>query len=304
METSPVISFVLPAYKPQYLEQAIRSIISQTYEAWELVVVDDCSPYDLHSIVNSFHDSRIRYYRNSSNIGGKNLVRQWNLSSSYATGEWLVLASDDDIYGNSFCSEIIRLAQAHPTIDLIRSRVRLIGDAAKENWEDGLFPETANRNEFICNWVDNKAFVCIGNYAWRRSGLLKIGGFIDFPCAFYSDVATPIAMSENGVANTDQALFSFRLSDIHLSKEGNHTIERIQAVSLFYDWLGTLDSLPVNKGFIHKKCIFDYFNQSIKYVPLRQLYRHIAQCTLANHFERIKLVLRWFKYRVCGKYVR
>ena len=50
----PLFSFVLPAYKAQFLQEAVASILNQTYQNLELVIVDDASPEDLKSIVNMF----------------------------------------------------------------------------------------------------------------------------------------------------------------------------------------------------------------------------------------------------------
>ena len=60
-------SFILPAYKAKYFHQAISSILNQTYTDIELVIVNDASPEDLDTIVSSFDDSRIRYYKNKEN---------------------------------------------------------------------------------------------------------------------------------------------------------------------------------------------------------------------------------------------
>ena len=92
------LSFVLPAFKRRFLKEAVASILSQTYSDFELIVVDDCSPEDLKSICDEFSDARLKYVRNEVNLGGKNLVNNWNRCLELATGEYCVLASDDDIY--------------------------------------------------------------------------------------------------------------------------------------------------------------------------------------------------------------
>ena len=66
-------SFVLPAYKARFFREAIESILNQTYSEFELIIVNDASPEDLDSIVNSYSDERIRYYRNKENIGGRDI---------------------------------------------------------------------------------------------------------------------------------------------------------------------------------------------------------------------------------------
>jgi glycosyltransferase involved in cell wall biosynthesis len=77
-------SFVLPAYKAKYLKESIDSIINQTYADCELIIVNDASPEDVDSIVTSYSDERIQYYRNEKNIGGTDLVAPWNYCISYA----------------------------------------------------------------------------------------------------------------------------------------------------------------------------------------------------------------------------
>ena len=68
----------MPAYKANFLPAAIESIIAQTAIDWELVIVDDCSPEPVRATVLRYDDERIRYYRNERNLGGENLVKQWN----------------------------------------------------------------------------------------------------------------------------------------------------------------------------------------------------------------------------------
>ena len=71
-------SFVLPAYKARFFKEALDSILSQTYKDFELIIVNDASPEDITSIVKGDNDPRISYYINDVNIGGKDLVAQWN----------------------------------------------------------------------------------------------------------------------------------------------------------------------------------------------------------------------------------
>lgn len=91
-------SFVLPAYKAAFLRESIDSILNQTYKDFELIIVNDAPPEDLTSIVNCYQDERIQYYVNEKNVGGTDLVAQWNHCITYAIGEYLILASDDDVY--------------------------------------------------------------------------------------------------------------------------------------------------------------------------------------------------------------
>ena len=72
------------------------------------------SPENLESIVNSYDDRRIRYYKNEQNLGGKDLVSQWNNSIAYARGEYLILASDDDVYSPLYLEKMDALTEKYP----------------------------------------------------------------------------------------------------------------------------------------------------------------------------------------------
>ena len=84
-------SITIPAYKARFLDEAIKSVISQTYQDWQLVIVDDCSPEDLKGIVEPYlADSRVEYYRNEKNCGAVDVVDNWNICLSHCTGDYVI----------------------------------------------------------------------------------------------------------------------------------------------------------------------------------------------------------------------
>lgn len=303
----PYISFILPAFKVRYLKNAISSILYQSAPDWELIIVDDCSPEPIGDIVLSFNDPRIQFHRNKENIGGKDLVKQWNHCLEYAMGDYVVLAADDDLYLPTFCEEVIRLAENYPQVDLIHSSVEQIDGNGEHLWDDNILPEFTNKYEYLNWWLTGRSFTCIGNFAFKRTALLENGGFINFPCAFGSDIATPIMMSRNGVANTQEMLFKFRQSSAHLSADSSRFKEKLEGISQLSEFLRSIDYEEpenaedkefysiVNDDYLHKKCIYDYFNLVIKNLPLSKLFPHLRLCRLANKKDKAMMVLRWIK---------
>ena len=84
----------MPAYNSgRFIEQSIRSVLSQTYTEWELLIVDDCSTDDTPSIVASFKDKRIHYQRNEHNMGAA-LSR--NKAIQAAKGKYIAFLDADD----------------------------------------------------------------------------------------------------------------------------------------------------------------------------------------------------------------
>lgn len=273
-----LVSFILPAYKARFLAQAIASILAQRFSDFELVIVDDASPEDLKIIVDTFTDPRIRYYRNVENIGGRDLVAQWNHCIGYAKGEYIVLAADDDLYHPNYLQACMELAFAYPDAALVRSRVAVIDEENKLLAVDGLTPEYCSKHAFLYYWLRATVFTCIGNYMFKRR-VLQEKGFVNFPSAFCSDAATAIMMAENGVTNTQEMLFSFRISSIHLSSSKAQLERKLLANTQFYKWLLALNYQPPgeeldlfffkqnSRAYIYDKCVYDYYNQVIKFLP-------------------------------------
>lgn len=303
-----MVSFILPAYKANFLSQAIESILNQSETNFELVIIDDASPENIKQIVDSFSDERITYYRNNVNIGGKSLVDQWNHCIKYAKGDYIVLAADDDLYHIDFLDKCLSLAKEYPQVDIIRTGVRQIDESNNLIGIDGILPEYCSKYQFLYYWVNATAFTCIGNYMFK-SEVLKQKKFIDFPYAFCSDAASCIAMAENGIANTAEMLFDFRISSVHLSSSKNHLIPKLKSTTLFYTWLMNLNySLPTNeldqfcysntqRDTLYAKCKYDYYNQVIKYLPAKQL-GLIRDCSLLSKRDKVTMFIRYWADKI------
>lgn len=308
-----MISFIMPAYKAQFIDKAIESIVAQTYSDWELVVVDDKSPEDLCAIVEKYKsDERIRYYRNVENIGGKDLCAQWNHCVKYAKGDWIVLAADDDVYSPQFCESCVDLMIKHPNIDLIRSRVMQINEDGEICGVDVLLPEYIDMTSYVYYWLIGGMVTCMGNFMFR-SDVLSRYGFVDFPCAFGTDIVTPIMLAKNGVANTSEMLYHFRISDIHLSSNLSRLHDKAEGIMQLYDWLGRLkleesdDKLIkyygsfLNSEYLHKKFLFDYFNLIVKHTRPSKLYRVLSECRLASRKDKMMMTIRYIAFKLMQK---
>lgn len=93
-----LVSIVLPVYNGErFLAESIDSIIAQTYQNWELIIIDDCSSDSSPEIAKRYaeHDSRIRYYRNEHNL---KLPKSLNRGFSLTKGDYLTWTSDDNLY--------------------------------------------------------------------------------------------------------------------------------------------------------------------------------------------------------------
>lgn len=93
-QTLPRVSFVVPCFKLGHLlKECVDSILTQTYQDFEILIMDDCSPDDTQNIAGSFGDPRIKHIRNDQNIGH---LRNYNKGIDLALGEFIWLISADD----------------------------------------------------------------------------------------------------------------------------------------------------------------------------------------------------------------
>lgn len=93
---SDLVSIIMPSYNTgKYIEDSIRSVLAQTHENWELIIVDDCSTDDTHSIVAAFADPRIRFLEKEVNSGAAE-SRNWGLRE--AKGKWIAFLDSDDTW--------------------------------------------------------------------------------------------------------------------------------------------------------------------------------------------------------------
>jgi len=91
---SPKVSFIVPCYKLGHLlTECIHSILAQSYEDFEALIMDDCSPDNTSEVAKSFPDARVKHIRNEPNLGH---LRNYNKGIGLAKGEYLWLISADD----------------------------------------------------------------------------------------------------------------------------------------------------------------------------------------------------------------
>lgn len=86
----------MPSYNTEdYIAASIESVLAQTYENWELLIVDDCSKDNTDAVVARFTDPRIRYFKNEKNSGA---AVSRNRAIREAGGRWIAFLDSDDLW--------------------------------------------------------------------------------------------------------------------------------------------------------------------------------------------------------------
>lgn len=310
-------TFLLPAYKVRFLAEALNSLKKQTYHNFKVVVSDDCSPENLKSIFDSVvgSDSRFVYRRNEKNIGGRSLVTHWNLLVNLCDTEFLIMASDDDVYEPDFLYEIDGLTKKYSKVDLLRARSMRTENGIVVR-KDFNLDEFMSYAQFLSTFNRPDIVTCLANYVFRTNKLRELGGFPDFPTAAKSDAAAAMMMSKNGVALTKDILFTFRISNENLSSASGYddNCERTLLANLmFQDWYQknirrTLkDDVPDETYLLplidlaHKHHVEDISLYLLSHLSLKKCYHYIKEFQKRGFLTDKTQILTLLKLQLTNK---
>lgn len=272
-------TFLIPAYKAKYLEEALKSLQQQTLASFKAIVSDDCSPEDIKGTFDKVvgNDPRFKYRRNEHNIGGKSLVAHWNLLLGMCDTEYTIMASDDDVYDVRFLEEMDKLTERHPYVNVLHARAQIIDADGKVTKEDALYKEYVSQLYYLEQLDYYNHIECMANYVLKTGPLKEAGGFVDFPLAWSSDTATTNLLSKNGVVNTQEILFSFRMSGDNISSK-------------------TKKNRSIDQKKFKALCMYDAFMQSILSevnVGDTELDTETYKRVLYNHKKRMSGLIAW-----------
>ena len=229
-------SILIPAFKPNYLKDAITSVINQIYNNWELIIVDDCSPYDLKSIVNSIDDPRILFYRNKTNYGAVDVVDNWNKCLSYAKGDYVICMGDDDILPCNALETYKNLIDRYPTMKIYHGRTELIDEEGKSLALLEPREEVESPLAFAYyRWKGRYQY--IGDFCYELRTLREQGGFYKLPLAWSSDDISAVRQASvgDGIANSNIVLFKYRINRLSITSSGSIPI-KLEAIKLEEKW--------------------------------------------------------------------
>ncbi len=232
-----MISIVLITYnRPEYLKFAIEGILNQTYEDFELVVMDNGSDSSTAELLNSYKDKRIKLVRNDVN---SRLFA--NQSFQYTNREYLLITHDDDIMKPNFLSRMLEEI-VKGDYDLLGCAIEEIDSSGKSlnrisgNKMQGLYElnnktpisEYLNQNFLDCPTIIFKSsFILQNNIKWD---------FLAGPAADADLILTCLILGGK-VANLREHLYQYRVHENQDSRINMITMH----LDLFSHWMRRRD---------------------------------------------------------------
>lgn len=121
MKSTPLISVLIPLYNcSNYIESSIFSILNQSYDNVEVIIVNDGSTDESEQIVKNIQDNRIRYYKNKANIGyNQTMNRLFDL----ANGDFIAMQDADDISLPQRFEKQLKAFESQPELAVVGTNV-------------------------------------------------------------------------------------------------------------------------------------------------------------------------------------
>lgn len=237
---SHILAIVIPAYKANYLSEALDSIALQTDKRFCVYIGDDNSSEDIESIVSKY-DGRFNYIykRFEENLGGKDLVAQWERCIDMTRNEpWIWLFSDDDIMDSECVSAFYRKLDSITTeTDLLRFDVKILNRNVLTDYSS--LPEVIS-SEYLFKGKMNGKMPCFAvEYIFSRNVYNRCDRFQNFDLAWHSDIATWMKFGKKGIHTIKGPKIIWRNSGENITGSVDKKMEQRKwnATVSFFCWL-------------------------------------------------------------------
>ncbi len=121
---NPRVSVIIPVYNTEkWVGHCIESLLEQTYDDFEAIFIDDCSTDRSCEVIASYHDERIRLYRNEQNLGA---AATRNKAIDLARGEFIAQLDSDDYSTPDRLEKQVAFLDTHPEIDICSTWYRMV----------------------------------------------------------------------------------------------------------------------------------------------------------------------------------
>lgn len=187
------VSIGLPVYNGEpFLRQALDSLLSQTYSNFELVISDNASTDGTADICTAYaaRDPRIRYYRNTENIG---VDRNFNRTFELSRNEYFRWAAADDLCASTLLQRCVELLDARQDVVLCYPKARYVDENGGflRDYEDRLHIEHKAPNDRFATYLRN-IDMCNAAFGMIRASVLRqtklYGAYSDSDLVFLGEL--------------------------------------------------------------------------------------------------------------------
>ncbi|HWG58347.1 MAG TPA: glycosyltransferase [Candidatus Acidoferrales bacterium] len=295
----PKVSVIVPNYNhARFLTKRIESILGQTFQDFELILLDDCSNDESRSILSRYSDEpRVKLQLNDANSGST--FRQWNKGARLARGEYVWMAESDDYADRRFLERLVAVLDTEPAAAFAYCRSWCVTSDDRVDgfgdWYLDVIDPKRWRSSFCVSgnaeFVNYLARCCVIPNAsavlFRRSEYLSAGG-ADEQLRVSGDWKLWAALALRGkVAFVDEPLNYYRTDEqsvLHRSvHDASNVIESLDVVRWILDQVSLSSEVLAQvyqarvDSWVPAVMSF-HFSWSTKFAILKRAYAIDAQC--------------------------
>ncbi len=292
MEHTPLISIVVPIYNVEvYLEKCITSILKQTYQNIEVILVDDGSNDHCPSLCNIYakKDSRIIVIH-QKNSG---LSDARNSGVSLATGEYIGFVDSDDWIDEDMYETLVTIAQLYHA-DVAEISMRYIYDNSiieKQSFQTNVLTPFEATSSFLDRTIDIKGNVC--NKLYRKEIVKQIpfpskrlheDAYFTYKALYYSHIFVRFDICKyNYLQNRKTSIMSSPIRPQNIYDAITAFEERNQ----FFKSASEKVLYEKSKAFYYQ-ALFSYYRIAKKYLPKEKILRNELKEKLCLSYPEIK----------------
>lgn len=215
---NPVISVVMSTYnRADILSEAIDSILNQTYNNFEFIIINDNSTDNTIDVIRSYTDSRIKLFNNRKNCG---CTFNYHRAQNMAKGKYIAHIDDDDLSLPKRLEKQIEYLENNPEIVLLGTYIETFGENKRPSW---VFYKEPDKLNFLMHLYNP---ICHSSVMYRKdfTDRFAINYDINKKCSQDYDLYKQIILRNGKIANIDDTLVKYRmhknrLTDIKKSQE-------------------------------------------------------------------------------------
>ena len=130
------ISVIMPVYNTPVpiLKEAVDSILNQTFQDFEFIIIDDCSSDGSWEYLSSLRDSRIKLFRNTTNLG---IAKTLNIGFRHAKGKYIARMDSDDVSMPDRLRRQFNFMERHPDVMVCGANTQNFGSPPNHVHEIG-----------------------------------------------------------------------------------------------------------------------------------------------------------------------
>ena len=199
MPEMPIVSVIMMFLNAEkFIDASIRTVLEQTYQNWELLLIDDGSVDGSTQIAINYtieYPEKIKYFEHE-NHQNKGLSATRNLGIRHAKGEFIAFLDSDDIWFSNKLEEQIKISKSYPQSDMIYGSVLMWYSWLNDNPDaqsDREVPQVGHQDTLIKpptlipHLLLERSMPFLGSALIRKKAILHLDGFVDSFKGYYDD---------------------------------------------------------------------------------------------------------------------